>query len=57
MTWHNFRYNIRKQLETRLKSIAHERDKISSIPPAEYANRFMEFMKLIMNVQLCEGRA
>ena len=56
MTWHNCRYNIRKQLETRLKSIPHERHKISSIPPTEYASRFMAFIKLIMNVQLWEGR-
>ena len=38
------RYNIRKELETKLKSIPHERDKISSIPPADYALRFMTFI-------------
>ncbi len=54
MTWHNFRYNIRKQLETTLKSIPHERRKISSIPPTEYKDRFMKFMRDIMNVQYCE---
>jgi len=38
------RYTWQKNLETAVKSIPYEKDKISAVNPREYANRFLRFM-------------
>jgi hypothetical protein len=43
------RYDLNKQLETKLKSIPYDVKGISSIPPEDYKDRFMTFMSKITN--------
>ncbi|KAH9577501.1 Phosphatidylinositol-4-phosphate 5-kinase [Trypanosoma melophagium] len=41
-------YNLRKRLETFVIGSLKEREKISSVPPREYASRFLSFMSSII---------
>eukprot|EP00808_Paulinella_micropora_P027415 g20498.t1 len=38
------RYNQKKKMETVVKGMIHDKDQISSVKPAKYARRFMDFM-------------
>ncbi|KAF8069053.1 1-phosphatidylinositol-4-phosphate 5-kinase [Lyophyllum atratum] len=41
-------YNVKKKLENVWKGMRADRHKISPVPPPEYANRFLAFLKAIM---------
>ncbi|ORC93710.1 putative phosphatidylinositol-4-phosphate 5-kinase-like [Trypanosoma theileri] len=41
-------YNVRKRLETLVIGSLKDREKISSVPPREYASRFLSFMSSII---------
>jgi len=37
-------WNLKKKLESRVKSITIEKNSLSALPPSEYSERFVEFM-------------